>query len=259
MTLDETLDAVAAELAKARRVLVITGAGLSADSGLPTYRGLGGLYNGETAEGVPIEAALSGQMLRQRPALCWKYMRQIGDACRGAGPNPGHHALARLQDRFEHLSVLTQNVDGFHSQAGSRDVIEIHGNLSRLVCTHCPWQGAAKGVRDPVPHCPSCGQVVRPTVVLFGEMLPDAAVLRLHQALDAGFDAVISVGTTSVFPYIAGPVHAAFAAGHLTVEVNPGETQVSPIVRWRLRCGAAQALTGLAERLGVGAEVHRSD
>jgi NAD-dependent deacetylase len=238
-------------MADARRALVITGAGLSADSGLPTYRGIGGLYNGDTDEGVPIEVALSGHALRQNPALCWKYLHQIGDACRQAGPNDGHRALVRLERHFDHLCVLTQNVDGFHRQAGSSDVIEIHGNLEALLCMACPWRLDHVGGTElaPVPLCPACGSVLRPNVVLFGEMLPDPAVLRYEQAMSAGFDVVLSIGTTSVFPYIAGPVQVAAQQGLPTVEINPGTSEVSDVVRWRIRVGAAQALVELASRL----------
>ncbi len=248
---DGVLDEVATALAGARRVLAITGAGVSADSGLPTYRGIGGLYNGRTEEGLPIEVALSGQMLRQNPALCWKYLHQIGDACRGAAPNNGHRVLAQLDSLFDHVCVLTQNVDGFHRRAGSRHVIEIHGNLGSLVCPRCPWRLDVDDGTElaPLPLCSSCGAVARPDVVLFGEMLPQAAVNQLEASLDAGFDLVLSIGTTSVFPYIAGPVVLAARQGVPTVEINPGDTEVSQVVRWRIRTGAARALTALQERL----------
>lgn len=101
-------------LQRAERMLIITGAGLSADSGLPTYRGLGGLYNGHTPEGIPIEAALSGSMLQRNPALCWKYLAELGRACLSAQPNAGHYAIAELQRRKPHCWVLTQNIDGYH-------------------------------------------------------------------------------------------------------------------------------------------------
>ena len=110
---------VAQAIQNAERILIITGAGLSADSGLPTYRGLGGLYNGLTAEGLPIEAALSGPMLQRDPALCWKYLAQLGEACLGAAPNAGHAAIAELQRRKPGCWVLTQNIDGYHRVAGS--------------------------------------------------------------------------------------------------------------------------------------------
>lgn len=247
-------DAVIADLARARRVLAITGAGISADSGLPTYRGIGGLYDGtQTEDGLAIEEALSGEMMRTRPALCWKYIHQIESACRGGQPNVAHLALAQLQDRYEHFTVLTQNIDGFHRAAGSRDVIEIHGTVQELYCTRC---GAERRVADYAglaipPACGACGGLERPRVVLFGELLPEYAVTRLQDLMERGVDAVLSIGTTSVFPYIAGPVVQAARAGIPTVEINPGSTEVSGLVRHRIRARAAQVLPELLRRLGT--------
>ena len=251
------LRGLAAELARARRVLVITGAGISADSGLPTYRGVGGLYdNGPTADGVPIEEALSGPMLRARPELTWKYLGEIEQACRGRQPNDGHRILAGWAPAYEQFTVLTQNVDGFHRQAGSADLIEIHGNLHRLHCTFCPYEievadytafdVPAKGP----PACPYCAGLLRPRVVLFGEALPEAEIGRLYAVIEQGVDLVISIGTTSVFPYIAQPVIAAARRGAATAEINPGSSEVSHLARYRIREGAAAALRQLRELLG---------
>src|SRR5438132_12154589 len=100
---------------RARRVLAITGAGISADSGLPTYRGIGGLYESDlTEDGFPIEEALSGDMMRSRPDITWKYIYQIESSCRDRKHNAGHEALAQMQSRYERFTVLTQNIDGFH-------------------------------------------------------------------------------------------------------------------------------------------------
>ena len=138
MTDPETLDEVAALCRQAERILFVTGAGMSADSGLPTYRGIGGLYHDRhTDEGVPIEVALSGAMLMSRPELTWKYLAEIEAACRGAQPNAGHMAIAELERRKPRVMVLTQNVDGLHRAAGSHNLVEIHGNLHHLLCTEC--------------------------------------------------------------------------------------------------------------------------
>ena len=117
--MNERIARVAQAIKQAERILLITGAGLSADSGLPTYRGVGGLYNGHTAEGLPIEAALSGYMLQRDPALCWKYLAELGKACLGAQANAGHYAIAELQRRKPQCWLLTQNIDGYHRAAGS--------------------------------------------------------------------------------------------------------------------------------------------
>jgi len=244
--------ALAAELARARRVLVITGAGISADSGLPTYRGVGGLYgNGPTADGVAIEEALSGAMMRTRPELCWKYLGEIEQACRGRQPNAGHEVLAALAPRYEQFTVLTQNIDGFHRNAGSRDLIEIHGNLHQLHCSSCPYETEVRDYDglDLPPSCPYCAGLVRPRVVLFGEALPERELSRLYRVIEQGVDLVISIGTTSVFPYIAQPVIAAARKGVPTAEINPGASEVTHLVRYRIRERAAAALQQLREML----------
>jgi NAD-dependent deacetylase len=233
-------------------VLFITGAGMSADSGLPTYRGIGGLYDRElTEEGVSIEVALSGQMMRARPELCWKYIAQIEAACRGARPNRGHEVIAALEERRGGSCVLTQNVDGFHRAAGSRNVIDIHGDVHTLICTACDWRDrvADYAALAIPPRCPSCDRLVRPEVVLFGEMLPGGAVAALERELATGFDLVMTIGTTSVFPYIAMPVIAAARSGVPTVEINPGDSEVSDLVDVRFRAGAARVLDQLWQRV----------
>lgn len=248
------LDAVAAQLAAARRVLFITGAGVSADSGLPTYRGVSGLYNGKpTEDGLRIEDALSGEVFAQRPDITWKYLAQIEENCRGAGPNGAHHAIARLERKLPGVLVFTQNVDGLHRRAGSRNVIEIHGDLHRLACTACDWRTSIDSLEGwPIPPlCPECGEVARPEVVLFGEALPMDAMERFYTELEAGFDMVFSIGTSSVFPYIAQPVVWAARSGIPTVEINPDRTVLSDIVEHRLPLGAAAAMEALMERAGL--------
>jgi NAD-dependent deacetylase len=253
MTADpQLLDTVAALLSAARRVLFVTGAGVSADSGLPTYRGVGGLYDGaQTPEGLSIEEVLSGPMMVRDPTLCWTYIAQVEAACRGAQPNAAHEVIAALQERAE-VTVLTQNVDGLHAAAGSRDVIEIHGNLHRLRCVACAWRDEVADYEAlPIPpRCPTCGGLVRPDVVLFGEMLPAGALARLDEALAAPFEVVFSVGTTSLFPYIAAPVVLQVRAGRPAVEINPGRSEVSTLVTHRLQGGAAATLSALHARLG---------
>lgn len=248
--------AVADVLARAERVLFITGAGISADSGLPTYRGVNGLYNEQaTDDGWAIEEALSGDMLRSRPEITWKYLFQIEAGCRSARPNPAHHALAEVERRKPGSMVLTQNIDGLHRDAGSRNLIEIHGNLHRLRCTGCSHRaGVSSYAGLPVPPvCPQCGSVVRPEVVLFGEALDRDDTRRLYAGLVEGFDVVFSIGTTSVFPYIVEPVAWALRAGVPTVEINPAETQISPHVQYRLPVGAAAALDAVMAKWDGGA------
>ncbi|TPV93291.1 MAG: NAD-dependent deacylase [Myxococcales bacterium FL481] len=234
---------------RASSILFVTGAGISADSGLPTYRGVGGLYEGsDTDEGVPIERALSGEMFRQRPAITWKYIHQIERAGRGAQPNDAHRVIAQLERDKDRVFVLTQNVDGLHRAAGSRNVIEIHGNVHGLLCSACAWEQRVESYAGlgALPTCPQCGAVIRPRVVLFGEMLPDVAVRALYRELERGFDLVVSIGTSSLFPYIVMPVVEAARGGRPTVEINPATTDISDVVTHHVRLGAAVAMRAIA-------------
>lgn len=242
------IEDVAARLASSRSALFITGAGISADSGLPTYRGIGGLYeDADAEEGIPIEVALSGSMLNARPEVAWRHIHRIETACRGARFNRAHAVIAELEKRMSRVWVLTQNVDGFHRDAGSQNVIEIHGNVHHLSCTQCTWRErvADFSALESPPYCQQCRGLVRPDVVLFGEWLPPAAVAEMTAQLGRGFDIVFSVGTTSAFPYIAGPVMTAHRAGIPTVEINPGTTAVSSFAAYRIRAGAKDALEAL--------------
>lgn len=248
------LERFAAWVREAERILFITGAGISADSGLPTYRGVGGLYDDAgTEDGVDIEDALSGPMMARRPELCWKYIAQVERACRGAAPNRAHEVIAALARPGRHVVVLTQNVDGLHRAAGSEDVIEIHGNVHELHCTRCAWERVVpdyEALGPLPPRCPACNAVVRPRVVLFQEMLPTGAIDRLRAEVSRGFSLVVSVGTTAVFPYIAAPVRMAKSWGVPTVEINPGTSQVSHLVDLHLPARAAPTFDALARSLG---------
>ncbi|MDR1053887.1 MAG: hypothetical protein LBL39_06890, partial [Planctomycetaceae bacterium] len=213
------------------RVLFITGAGVSADSGLPTYRGVGGLYNDKrTAEGYSIEQCLSASMFARKPEITWEYMLQIADAVFRCEPNDAHRVIAELEAEFVErggkVVVLTQNVDGYHIQAGSKNVLEIHGTLRKLFCTNnnCEWterigidlaeeqnKEAVKAklikrveeLRERLPPCcPVCGSLIRPDIVLFEESLPYDVLEQFDCEFDngRGFDLIISVGTSAMFP-----------------------------------------------------------
>lgn len=247
------IERIAERLRSARRVLFITGAGISADSGLPTYRGVGGLYDqGGTEDGVPIETALSESMFRVHPETTWKYIRQIEAACRDARCNRGHAVIAEMERTLESVWVLTQNVDGLHRQAGSRNVIDIHGDIHELVCTGCGLRETVGSFAElaALPLCRECGAVIRPNVVLFGERLPSGKLRTLEEQLAAGFEIVFSVGTTSAFPYVAHPVLEAVRSGVPTVEINPGETAVTRVVEFKLRMGAAEACDRIWQAYG---------
>jgi len=248
---DETIDAIVRILHDSRSLLFVTGAGVSADSGLPTYRGIGGLYDiEETEEGLPIETILSGSMIDENPELTWKYLSQIADAARGATYNRAHEVIAEMERHFPRVWTLTQNVDGFHTAAGSKQVIEIHGNMRSLSCVRCHYRERVDVETDIEipPYCPDCGKILRPDVVLFEEPLPEEALARLFRELETGFSAIVSVGTSGLFPYIQEPFVLARRMGIPTLEINPDETVITPYVDYRLPVGAATALDEIWRR-----------
>ena len=230
----------------------ITGAGISSESGVRTYRGKGGIYD-DPVEGERTVEALSGPTFRRDPARTWRVIRDLLAQAWDAKPNPGHLALARIEARVERFSLLTQNVDGLHAAAGSRNVIDIHGDVRRLRCEVC---GKRRTVHSPddlavLPVC-ACGAPLRPDVVLFGEMLPLDRVARLRRDFyDDVPDLVILAGTSALFPYVAEPVLLARATGKLTVEVNPEATELSDAVDYSLRGPGGELLPALAEALGA--------
>ena len=241
-------------LQQVERVCVLTGAGISAGSGLPTYRGIGGLYNDiEVEAGLPIEEILHERTLARDPALTWKYLSQIGDACRRATYNDAHSILAKWSERFE-LTVVTQNIDGFHKDSGSHQVIELHGNLRELYCLECEAEFSFEivDISELPPICEKCGGLIRPRVVLFGEMLPLRALAKYQAALAKGFDVIIAIGTTAGFPYIQGPVIEFSEAGGFTIEINPDITILSQHVSLRIPLSAVEALKGVDTALGGG-------
>jgi NAD-dependent deacetylase len=240
----------------ANRLLFVTGAGISADSGIPTYRGVGGLYNGNlTDDGIAIEEALSGPMFDQSPEVTWKYLWQIGKACRGAEPNRAHQWLAGLENTRDEVWVMTQNVDGLHRRAGTRNLIEVHGHAYDLYCIQCQqyydameWLGGYEDdLRDLPPRCTTCHGVVRPDVVLFGEMLPSRVLESFQKLAETDFDVVVSIGTSGQFPYILSAFEMARRFGKPTIDINPSVTNMTELATYHVPLGAAEAAEVLGE------------
>jgi NAD-dependent deacetylase len=250
----ETIQSIVRILKKSRSILFITGAGISADSGLPTYRGIAGLYNDKTTDdGVSIEMALAGEMLATRPEITWKYVSQIEKKCRTATYNRAHTIIAEMEKLFERVVVLTQNIDGFHHQAGSRNIIDIHGNMHVLMCTHCAWKETVESYEhlEIPPRCPVCKKIARPDVVFFGELLDPNKIDRLEKELRRGFDVYFSIGTTSVFSYIQEPILDAKRKGRVTIEINPTQTCLSEMFDIRLQMNAAEAMESILHEFFV--------
>jgi len=266
---DHKLTEIAELVKQSRRILFITGAGLSADSGLPTYRGVGGLYDQQrTEDGYAIEKCLSGPMLRAKPEITWKNMLRLGIAIAEHYPNDAHRIIAAWEQRFAvqggRVAVVTQNIDGYHRAAGSTNVYEFHGSLGTLDCTGCAWSETfdldaniverLKTLQQTLPpRCPECKAVIRPRVVLFEEMLPVNVIEDFQNDFNGGngFDLVISVGTSGMFPYITGPVRIAADRRIPTVEINPTESNISRYVRIHLPMSAAEAMREIEKRVTV--------
>lgn len=191
-------------------------------------------------------------MLQRDPALCWKYLAQLGKACLGAQANAGHYAIAELQRRKPECWLLTQNIDGYHRAAGSppERMIEIHGELAPLYCQSCgalDAELAAHLSRPLPPTCAQCGGVLRPPVVLFEEMLPEHAIDMLYAEVRKGFEVVLSIGTSASFPYVVEPLLRTRQHGGFTAEINPQRTELSNRVDVHIQ---GRALDVLPELLG---------
>lgn len=241
-------------LADVRSVGVVTGAGVSVESGIRSYRGQGGLYDDPDQGDATVEA-LSGPVLRRDPDRTWRVLAELARSASEAEPNAGHRALVAIERHVDRFVLLTQNVDGLHQRAGSRNVIDIHGTTTAAYCMSCgdPAEALDFAQLAAAPRC-HCGGVLRPDVVLFGEMLPPGKVQRLHsELLQDPPDLLVIAGTTAVFPYIAQPVAVAARAGRLTVEVNPEPTEVSSLVTHVLRAPSGSVLPALAVALGAEA------
>ena len=203
-------------LRTARRVAVLTGAGISAESGIPTFRdALTGLW----ANFRPEELA-TPEAFRRNPELVWNWYRMRRQRLGEVQPNPGHYALAELARRVPELTLITQNVDGLHARAGSREVIELHGNITRVKCFEGEHQATDFTDSEKVPLCARCGSLLRPDIVWFGELLPVEA-LRRAQAAARSCDLFLSVGTSNLVEPAASLPWLAAATGASVVVVNP--------------------------------------
>jgi NAD-dependent deacetylase len=243
--LDAALTRAAGLLRRAGSVAVLTGAGVSAESGLATFRGGGGLWEGHRVEDVATPWAFV-----RDPVLVWRFYNGRRAALRSARPNPGHLTLARLEDRWgsQRLTLATQNVDGLHQAAGSRNVLEVHGSLCRVRCSGCGKADdrGSEALPD-LPRC-DCGALLRPDVVWFGEPLP-LDVWHTAERAAAACDCFLVVGTSAIVYPAAGLVQTARSAGAAVIEVNLEPTAASADATVGLYGPSGQVLPRLAERL----------
>jgi NAD-dependent deacetylase len=214
-------DEILKRLRKARRTSVLTGAGVSAESGIPTFRGAGGIW-----EKYDFRKLATPEGFREDPRLAWEWYQLRQREMKKAKPNPAHHTIALMEAHFDEFAVLTQNIDGMHKRGGSRNVIELHGNIWRMRCTRDGTVIDLDGPVEEIPPLCHCGSILRPDVVWFGEALPIDAMNAASEAASKS-DVMFVVGTSAVvYPAAALPILTKNSGG-LVIEINPERTDVS--------------------------------
>lgn len=235
-----------AMLRDAERMVVLTGAGISAESGVPTFReaqtGLWSRYD-------PRELA-TPQAFERNPRLVWEWYEWRRSLIQKARPNLAHYALVDLEQATPTFKLVTQNIDGFHWLAGSRDMVELHGNIGRTKCFDDGHVVDSWPETDQVPpRCPSCGGYLRPDVVWFGEGIPEHALRSAFEAA-ASCDVLLTVGTSAAVQPAARLPLAAKRMGARVIEINPEPTALSVLADWSIRGQAGAVLPELVRALG---------
>lgn len=220
-----TLGLIQHKLSSARSITVLTGAGISADSGVPTFRGTDGLWRTFRAEDLATPEAFE-----RDPRLVWEWYNWRRELIAGKRPNPAHEAVAQMEQQFERFWLITQNVDGLHRDAGSRKLSEIHGNIWMVRCTHCGCVAENRDVPIAIlPLCTSCSVLLRPHIVWFGESLAEEDLLKCHAALQSS-DLCLIIGTSGLVYPAAGFASIAKQAGAFVVEINLDPTPHTGLV-----------------------------
>ena len=231
-------------------LLALTGAGISAESGLAVFRGPGGLWEGRD----PVQLATT-QAFAEDPLTVWRFYAWRREQAAAAVPNPAHLALARLEAARSDFLLVTQNVDGLHERAGSRRLVRLHGTLWRLRCTRDGTEiDDTRAELGPLPPRCECGAWLRPAVVWFGESLDADSLSRAAQAAREA-RVVMVIGTSSLVHPAAALPEIARRAGAFVVEVNPEPTPLSALAHRRFPCTAGEVLPALAAAAGAPAEI----
>jgi NAD-dependent deacetylase len=231
-------------LAPVRKLVVTTGAGMSKESGIPTFRDA---PNALWANYNPEDLATPEGFLRD-PELVWNWYVDRRKMIGQAQPHAGHFAVAELEPMFDEFLLITQNIDGLHRRAGSKNLVEVHGNIFRYKCFDRGHAIESLPATAEVPPRCHCGSLIRPDVVWFGEMLAQEDLDRAFAALSS-CEAVLVVGTSGIVYPVAGFPHAAKSMGAAVVEVNPEETPITQLADIFVKATAGQALPVLVERL----------
>ena len=238
------IDEAARLLQASRSIVVSTGAGMSKESGIPTFRDApNALW-----EKFDPEKLASPEGFLEDPPLVWKWYEERRRMISRVAPNPGHFAIAALEDRFDRFVVVTQNIDDLHRKAGSKNVVEMHGNIFRYKCFDMGHPVDILPTGDEVPPRCRCGSMIRPDVVWFGEILPQTALTRAFAAIET-CDVMLVVGTSGIVYPVAGFPAMAKAAGAKIIEINPEKTGITPLADEFLMGPAGDVLPLLAEKI----------
>jgi NAD-dependent deacetylase len=235
------------DLLAGRPLAVLTGAGVSAESGLSTFRGPGGIWEGQSAMELATPEAFEAD-----PERVWRFYEWRRARVREARPNAGHEALARMERVLPRMTLITQNVDGLHRAAGSRNVLELHGTILQTRCTGCGERtcGPDAPFASLPPHC-GCGSLLRPDVVWFGEALPDGVFAKAAEAAEESAVFIVA-GTSSVVAPASSLAVMAARAGAKVFEINPEDTPLAPLADGCFRASASAVLPVLADALERG-------
>ncbi|TET71204.1 MAG: NAD-dependent deacylase [Candidatus Aminicenantes bacterium] len=232
-------------LQEASRVAVLTGAGISAESGIPTFRGEEGLWKKYRPEELATPAAFS-----QDPKFVWEWYDWRRGIFAQKEPNPGHKVIARWEETFPTFSLITQNIDGLHQKAGSKNIWELHGNIWKLRCTEegTITENYDTPLKEIPPLCPNCGALLRPHVVWFGESL-SPTILQKSIQLSSECDVMFVIGTSAVVQPAASLPFEASEAGAKIVEINPDPTPLSLYADFSIRGKSGEILPLIDEEL----------
>jgi len=236
----EKINSIKSHIAHSSSIAVLTGAGISADSGVPTFRGKDGLWRNFRAEDLATP-----QAFRDNPRLVWEWYNWRREIISSKYPNPAHYALAEMEKRAKGFTLITQNVDGLHGKAGSANIIEMHGNIWRTRCTVC--EDLSDNYDVPIeilPHCIHCQGLLRPHTVWFGESLNPDDIDRSMDALHS-CEILLVIGTSGVVRPAASFAYAARSSGAYIVEINPEKTPNSSFADEVLAGRASEVLPGL--------------
>ena len=225
-------------LLEAKGVVALTGSGISAECGIPTFRGEEGLWKTYRAEELATPSAF-----KQSPKLVWEWYNWRRELMAPKEPHPGHTVLAEWETIFPTFTLITQNIDGLHQKAGSKNVLELHGNIWKMRCTQegIVLENREASLREIPPLCPECGALLRPHVVWFGESL-DMAVLHQSSLISSACDVMLVVGTSAVVQPAASLPLTAINGGAKIVEINPEATPLTPYTNFSLRGKAGDIL-----------------